>query len=328
MSNHAANVPLLEVQHLRVEFRGRKTKRSVHAVDDVSLEIRPGETLGLVGESGCGKTTLTRAILGLAKPTAGSIKIDGQEVAGMSRRRMRKYRSKLQVVFQDPYASLDPRMSVHELVAEPLRVNHCYSPSRVDELLDSVGLTREMGRRHPGSFSGGQRQRIGIARALALNPQLLILDEPVSALDVSIQAQVINLLKRLQADLGLTYLFIAHDLAAVRHMSHRVAVMYLGRVVELGTCSEIFSSPQHPYTQSLLAAIPVSDPRDREAQKGRRIIGGDLPDPSDPPSGCRFRTRCPRAQEHCALHDPGFDPGQSTSEHRAACFFPGEPAQF
>jgi oligopeptide/dipeptide ABC transporter ATP-binding protein len=314
---------LLEVEDLHVQFRGRRSRSPVRAVDGVSLAIHRGQTVGLVGESGCGKTTLTRTILGLTKPASGSVRLNGEPISGLSRRRMRTFRPKMQVVFQDPYSALDPRMTVHEVVAEPLRVNRCYRAARVDELLESVGLTPEMGRRHPGTFSGGQRQRIGIARALALEPELLILDEPVSALDVSIQAQVINLLKRLQNELELTYLFIAHDLAAVRHMSHWVAVMYLGRIVEFGTREQVFGAPQHPYTQSLLAAVPVSDPLDRALRRDRRLLGGDLPDPSHPPSGCRFHTRCPRAQAKCGRAEPAADEYRDPPDHQAACFFPG-----
>ncbi|MQA16196.1 MAG: ATP-binding cassette domain-containing protein [Pseudonocardiaceae bacterium] len=319
------------VKHFPVRAGGllRRQVGEVHAVCDVSFDIGSHETLGLVGESGCGKTTTARVLMHLEPATSGQVVYDGTDLTRLSRTAMQQLRRELQIVFQDPFASLDPRLPVNEIVAEPLRIHGLYGADgrdQVRELLRIVGLKPEHGNRFPHEFSGGQRQRIGVARALALRPTMLVLDEPVSALDVSIQAGVLNLLDELQEQFGLSYLFVSHDLSVVRHVADRIAVMYLGRIVETGRADDLFAAPAHPYTQALISAIPLPDPR-KERARQRITITGDVPNPADPPSGCRFRTRCPKFAEQltegqrrrCIDEIPELvDRGQG---HPAACHY-------
>jgi peptide/nickel transport system ATP-binding protein len=324
---------LLEVRDLRKHYAAPHSwfgaaKRPIQAVDGVSFHIDRGETLALVGESGCGKTTTAKSVLRLVEPTSGSVKLEGQELLTLDPHQMRQRRGDLQIIFQDPYASLNPRMSAGAIVAEPLRnfgvATGKERDERVQWLFSKVGLRPESAKKYPHEFSGGQRQRLGIARALALNPKLIVCDEPVSALDVSVQAQVVNLLMDLQTEFGMAYLFVAHDLAVVRHISHRVAVMYLGHIVEVADRDTLFSAPRHPYTEILLSAVPVPDPRHRPQ---RRLLQGDPPSPANPPGGCRFHTRCPIAQPLCAQQVPALgtrvaEPRNGkTTEHLVACHF-------
>jgi oligopeptide/dipeptide ABC transporter ATP-binding protein len=316
---------LLEVEGLVKHYRARGGV--VRAVDDVSFSVDAGETLGLVGESGSGKSTIARLAVRLLEPTAGTIRIHGDDIAHLSRRRLRAVRRRVQIVFQDPYSSLDPRMTARAIVAEPLRIAGRAKEirRRVPEVFGLVGLGREHAARYPHELSGGQRQRIGIARALVVEPELLVLDEPVTALDGSIQAQILNLLVDLQARLGLAYLLIAHDLAVVRHVADRIAVMHLGRIVESGATADLFDAPAHPYTQALLSASPRPDPA-FERTRRRIVLSGDLPDAQAPPSGCRFRTRCWKAAEVCA-DEPGPELIERGQGHPVACLFPDLPPE-
>jgi len=325
----AADQPILVVEDLVKHFpikSGILIDRqigAVQAVDGISFSVDRGETLGLVGESGCGKSTLARSILQLIPPTSGSVRFEGREIAGLGRRQARELRSDMQMVFQDPYASLNPRKRIAQIVGDPMLLHGIVKRDEVkgvvQDLLETVGLNSEHYNRFPHEFSGGQRQRIGIARALALRPKLIIADEPVSALDVSIQAQIINLLEDLQEEYRLTYIFVAHDLSVVRHVADRIAVMYLGKIVEIGPAEAVYNTPIHPYTQALLSAVPIPDPR-ANAARAQIVLEGDVPSPADPPPACRFHTRCPRATEICSTEEPLLiDHGD---EHYAACHHP------
>lgn len=323
------STPLLKVEHLHKEFPtgsgfmgGKFSKKVVSAVNDLSFEIRAGETFGLVGESGCGKSTTGRAIMHLDPPTSGKVYFEGRDISKMNKKELKAMRREMQFIFQDPYASLNPRMTIGEIISEPMVIHGIGTPEerieRVRELLDVVGLNPEHINRYPHEFSGGQRQRVGIARSFILRPKLIICDEPVSALDVSIQAQVLNLLKDLQKQYGTAYLFIAHDLSVVQHISDRVAVMYLGKMVELSDWKSLYAEPNHPYSQALLSAVPIPDP-DVQQNRKRIILAGDPPSPIDPPSGCRFHTRCPIAQAKCSEEAPEFR--EIGEGHFCACHY-------
>jgi oligopeptide transport system ATP-binding protein len=322
--------PILSVKDLKVHFPVRGGllggSRSLKAVDGVSFDVFPGETLGIVGESGSGKSTIGRAVLQLIKPTAGFVAWLGKDIAGYSRRQMKPIRREMQIVFQDPLASLNPRMTAGDIIAEPLDtfepdIGAAERKKRVQEIMAKVGLLPQMINRYPHEFSGGQNQRIGIARAMILKPKLIVADEPVSSLDVSIRAQIINLLADLQMEMGVALIFISHDLAVVRHVSHRVLVLYLGKVMELAEANVLLSRPRHPYTQALLSAAPVPDPAVERGKK-RLLIEGDLPSPLNPPSGCVFRTRCPIAQAKCATETPALETRGGAADHVVACHFP------
>jgi oligopeptide transport system ATP-binding protein len=321
MENNAVKAQkqeLVNIKNLVKHFPVDNSDDVVKAVDGISFDILAGETLGLVGESGCGKSTVGRCILRLIEPTSGEVLFEGRNVLSLNKNELRPLRREMQIIFQDPYASLNPRLSILSIISEPLVIHKISNKSeqkdRVAELLKKVGLDPEYMHRYPHEFSGGQRQRLGVARALALNPKLIIADEPVSALDVSVQAQVVNLLQDLQQEFGLTYLFISHGLAVVEHISNRVAVMYLGKIVEIADSVELYENPQHPYTKALLSAIPIPDPK---RKRDRIILKGDVPTPINPPSGCRFRTRCPIASEECASVEPEMK--EMASGHFAAC---------
>ena len=317
-----ATTPLLETRDLQKYFS--TPKGPLHAVDNVSIRIAKGETLGLVGESGCGKSTLGRVVIRLLEATGGSVLVDGEDIIGYDKSRLRNFRKRAQMVFQDPYSSLNPRLSVEQLISEPLRIHNSYpderaTSARVKELMDTVGLAQRLATSFPHELDGGRRQRIGVARALALNPEFIVLDEPVSALDVCIQAQILNLLQDLKDEFQYTYLFITHDLSVIRHISNRIAVMYLGKVIELADRLELFEDPRHPYTQALLSAIPV--PRVDIERKGRIILEGDVPSPINPPAGCRFYGRCPVRQDDCRHKHP--DLVETSPGHFLACYHPG-----
>jgi peptide/nickel transport system ATP-binding protein len=329
-----ARQPMLEVDNLVKHFPIRsgvflkRTVGQVKAVDGVDLNVFRGQTVALVGESGCGKSTTARAILRLLEPTSGRVVLDGVDITGLGKQELRKARRDMQIVFQDPYASLNPRMTIRQILSEKYQLlGQSSSRKTISELLDTVGLAEEYADRYPHEFSGGQRQRVGIARAIAMNPKFIVLDEPVSALDVSIQAQIVNLLEDLQDELGLTYLFIAHDLSVVRHIADRVAVMYLGGVVEIADRDDLFDRPHHPYTQALISAVPIPDPR-LERRRERIVLRGDVPNPANPPSGCRFRTRCWKFeqlsesdQRRCIEEPPPLYEVGGNPDHRAACHF-------
>ena len=322
------NDPLVSVSDLKVWFPissgiMQRTTGHVHAVDGVDLEVKAGETVGLVGESGCGKSTMGRTVIRLLEPTAGTIKFKGEDISHVRGEKLRLLRRQMAMIFQDPYASLDPRQTVGDIIGEPLDIHGLAKgkerQDRIRELLRIVGMNPRYADRYPHEFSGGQRQRIGIARALAVEPTFIVCDEPISALDVSIQAQIINLLENLQSKFNLTYLFIAHDLSVVKHISDRIAVMYLGKIMEIAPASLLYRRPRHPYTGSLMSAIPIPDPA-IELQRKRFVLQGDVPSPVNPPSGCRFRTRCPRAKEHCAEEVPPLE--AFGGDQHAACFYP------
>ena len=331
-----APAPLIELRDVQKHFpitRGIIFQRkvgAVKAVDGVSLEIQQGETLGIVGETGCGKSTTARLMMRLMAPTGGSILFDGEDIANRSGESLKALRRQMQMIFQDPYSSLNPRRRVGSIIAEPFAIHGLYEAEgerkrKVEELMDRVGLNPEHFNRYPYEFSGGQRQRIGVARAIALEPKVLVADEPVSALDVSIQAQVLNLLLELQRVMGLTLIFIAHDLSVVRHMCDRVAVMYLGKIVELAPSDELYAQPRHPYTGALLSAVPVPEPPEERRERQRHLLTGDVPSPANPPQACRFHTRCPKAQEICSQVEPPLESKGATG--LAACHFPLTPEE-